>query len=528
MWPESGGELLVEGADCVWDHKQWVISPPNFRDERHLNKRGSIAFLRRKISDTNPVAVFEQFVVSTRSFSQPNTKCKPGLSLDRDGEMLPKYHSADGMKLDESEKTQFLSKAQELICNFFLKAVKQDAPETVLQSFKRVFIELTVATDSIPQRALSFIGAAGSEETYINTLKRSIYILVNNWNATRQQEYLPQLVQLLSTTLDAQKIGSVTSVRLQLWRRNFINSQDYQELQLFASKYDTSKHRQHWSERYSSYLFACQSVDASKPLEQQEAARTYSKQLKEQFKLNLAMYTARAASATCPNNTSPNPTSLGEHALDLIQELLKKRDRFSYASLARIFLSQAQPLRYKDFKPSLLNYLFYALGDGDLIETIRTQLTYQLDNLYQTYDHQAWDNSLLLRTCNRLIEYLTTVNRETPSPLFIILATQGEAMTLAILLLKIVLLCPATHTHLESCLGQLIQHYKIKAESECKWLVHFLEVVQLTLTLYAENVRYNLVKMSEYQPESSEIDEKTIYRIFSQLNDEAQEPQKVA
>jgi hypothetical protein len=432
------------------------------------------------------------------------------------------------VKLDESEKAHFLSKAQELIGNFFLKAVKQETPETVLQSFKRIFIDLTAATDSIPQRALSFIGAAGSEETYINTLKRSIYILVNNWNSRRQQGYLQQLVQLLSTTLDAQKIGSVTSVRLQLWRRNFINSQDYQELQLFVSKYDAPKQKQHWSERYSSYLFACQSVDVRKPLEQQEAARTYSKQLKEQFKLNLAMYTARATTATCPENSSPNPTSLGDRALDLIQALLRKRDRFSYASLARIFLTQTQHLRYKDFKSSLLNYLFYSLGDGDLIETIRAQLTYQLDNLYQTYDNQAWDNSLLLRTGNRLIEYLTTVNRETPSPLFIILATQGEAMTLAILLLKIVLLCPATHTHLESCLGQLIQHYKIKAESECQWLIHFLEVIQLTLTLYAENVRYNLVKMSEYKSELSEIEEGNIYRIFSQLKDESQEPQKVA
>jgi hypothetical protein len=121
---------------------------------------------------------------------------------------------------------------------------------------------------------------------------------------------------------DTQKICTVTLKRLTLWRRDFVNSQDYQELKLFASKYE-NRHQEHWSKRYSSYLLVSQAVDVKKPLEQQEAARTYSKHLKEQFKLELAMYTARSSSTACQKSTSPNPTSLGDEVLRLIQEILK-------------------------------------------------------------------------------------------------------------------------------------------------------------------------------------------------------------
>jgi hypothetical protein len=371
----------------------------------------------------------------------------------------------------------------------------------------------------MPRQALDFIIASGSEETFINTLKQSIYILVNNWSAARQQKYIQQLLQLLSTFLETQTRCTITFRYLKLWRRNFVNSEDYQELKLFASKYE-NRHQEHWSQRYSCYLLVSQSVDVRKPLEQQEAALTYSKQLKERFKFELAMYTARSSSAACQQSTSPNPTSLGDEVLRLIQKILKNPSRFSYASLARIFLNQNQQIPYKNFKQNLLNYLLFSTDNQCLADTIKTQLASQLNTLYQNNHAQPWDNNLLLRTCNRVIEYLTTVDQENPSLLFILLITQGNALTLAILLLKIVLLCPATQTHLECCLAQLIQYYKSQPESECQWLINFLEVIQVTLTIYGENVQYNLVNMPEDKQEMAANEEGNVYRIFSQMQRE--------
>ena len=467
-------------------------------------------------------------MVSASVLPQLTTKHSLVLSLEQSLVSLPKEPSSARLdKLNRSVQNLSLSQAQDLICQFFLEALKQDSPESVLQKFKHLFIQPTEAINSTPRHALSFIITSGSEETFIYTFKRSLYILVNNWSAARQQKYVQQLVQLLSTSLNTQTICTLTLKRLTLWRRNFVNSQDYQELKLFAAKYE-NRNQEHWSHRYSSYLLVSQAVDVRKPLEQQEAARTYSKQLKERFKYELAMYTARSSSATCQQSTSPNPTSLGNEVLRLIQRILKKRSRFSYASLARIFLNQNQDIRYKNFKQNLLKYLFFAIDNDGLTERLKTELASQLNTLYPIYDNQRWDSSLLLRTCKRVIEYLTTMDRKNPSQLFILLIAHGQTLTLAILLLKIILLCPQTYTHLECCVAQLIQHYKNQPESECQWLINFLEVIQLTLTIYAEDVRYNLVNMSEYKQDIGTTDEENVYRIFSQMKRNAETNQKAA
>jgi hypothetical protein len=459
---------------------------------------------------------------------QLTTKHPLVLSLEQSLVSLPKKHSCARLdKVNTSAENLSLSQAQELICQFFIEQLKQYSSESVLQKFQDLFIEPIEAVNSTPYQALNFILSSGSEDTFIDTLRRSIYILVNNWGAARQQKYIQQLVQLLSSSFDTQKIHSITLKRLMLWRRNFLNSQDYQELKLFASKYE-NRHQEHWSKRYSSYLLISQSVDVRKPLEQKEAAQTYSKQIKEQFKLELAMYTARSSSVAHQQNTSPNPTSLGDQVLRLIQTILKKRSRFSYASLARIFLNQNQQIRYKYFKQNLLNYLLFSIDNQGLAEAIKTQLTSQLTTLYQTYHDEPWDNHLLLRTCKRLIEYFTTTDQQNPSLLFILLITQGKALTLAILLLKIILLCPSSHVHLECCLAQLIQYYKTQPESQCEWLIHFLEVIQVTLTIYAEDVRYSLLNMSEYTQERVANDGGNVYRIFSQMERESRMYQTAA
>lgn len=465
-------------------------------------------------------------MVSPNVFPQLTTKHSLVLSLGQSIVSLPKKSSAEPLDTLSSSE-QNLLQAQELICQFFLEQLKQASCEAVLQEFKHLFIEPTKSANAAPHKALDVIVSSDSEQIFIYTLKRSIYILVNNWSAARQEPYIQQLVQLLSTSLNTQTTSSGTLKRLTLWRSNFLNSQDYQELKLFVSKYE-KRYQEHWSQRYRSYLLVSQAVDASKPLEQKQAARTYSKQLKEQFKLELAMYTARYSSTDCQQNTSPNPTVLGDEVMYLIQEILKKRGRFSYVSLARIFLNQNQQIRYKDFKQNLLNYLLFSIDDLSLAETIKTQLAPQINSLYEPYHERVWDRSLLLRTCKQLIESLTTVDRKNPSRLFILLIAQDKIFTLALLLLKLVLLCPSTHTHLECCLAQLIEYYKSQSESECQWLIHFLEVIQVTLTLYTEDVRYNLVNMSEYQNEMGTNFDENIYRVFSQMKREANTYQSAA
>lgn len=448
-------------------------------------------------------------VSSTLSFQQKTVHPTIENPTDLTQAPLDQPHKASFVKLNDSPEHLSLLQAQEIICCFFLNQVNSSAPESILKKFKHLFIEPTPALNSIPRQALERIASLNHEKTFINTFKRSIYILVNNWTAARQEQYIKELVGLLAVSLEVHPALSVTLKRLKLWRGNFVHSQDYKELKIFISKFDN---QDHWSDRYSSYLLVEQSVDARKPKQQREAARIRYQQLKEQFKFELAMYTARFPLVASQQNTLPNPTVLGDEVVHLIQKILQKRGTFSYTSLAKIFFKQTQELCYSDFKQSLLNYLLFFLDNQNLSNTIKSQVSKQLESLYETYHEKTWDNHLLLRTCNRVIEYLTTTNNKSPSSLFILLATHDNALTLAILLLKIVLLCPSSYTHLECCIAKLIQHYESLPESDCKWLINFLEVLKVTLTIYTDNVQFNLVNMSE--------EESNTYRIFSQIRTE--------
>jgi hypothetical protein len=123
----------------------------------------------------------------------------------------------------------------------------------------------------------------------------------------------------------------------------------------------------------------------------------------------------------------------------------------------------------------------------------------------------------MLRTCNRVIEYLTTENHQEPSPLFGLLMSQGNPLTLVIVLLKVILISKNSRTHLETCIAELIQYYMHYPEEDCKWVISFFEIFNITFAIYGENVQYNLIKMQEHRKEYQSDKPVEVYRVFSQL-----------
>jgi hypothetical protein len=87
-----------------------------------------------------------------------------------------------------------------------------------------------------------------------------------------------------------------------------------------------------------------------------------------------------------------------------------------------------------------------------------------------------------------------------------------------VILLKIILICRYSRTHLEARIAELIRYYQSFSIEECAWVVNFFEVFNVTFTIYAENVRYNLIKMErEGEPQPACRFDPDHYRIFSQL-----------
>lgn len=441
------------------------------------------------------------------------------LSTKMIGDVLPSEQQNDAHK--RSTRTgRSIRQAQESVYQFLLEIVKTWHPEDVLIEFKHLFLHHSDSFSADSCQAIYEILLSNNEEEFRNTLKRSCYILVNNWDASRNYRPIKDLIQLFEDPKISRQTISPTLRRSRQWLENFIASKDYQELKLFASRYD-DRDSGPWSSRYTSYLLVPQYVDLKNPIEQREAARALSKQLKDRFKFDLAMYVARSQSSALKDVNKPrNPTALGDEVLRLIKAIVARRGPFSYINLANIFIQQVQTLNYREFKQSLQKYLIFSVDNKDFIDTLNKRITEKLETLYETHDDEPFSNALLLRTCNRVIEYLTTENQREPSPLFVLLLSQGNPITLVIVMLKIILICKHARTHLEARIAELIRYYQDYPEEDCQWMINFLEIFNVTFAIHAENVQYNLIRMEGENDKLLPIRSLDSYRVFSQLKRE--------
>ncbi|WP_375470290.1 hypothetical protein [uncultured Nostoc sp.] len=407
--------------------------------------------------------------------------------------------------------------AQEEVYSFFVKIVKRLSPDDVLREFKGLFIDGLDSQYSHSIPGIDSIFLDDNEKEYCNTLKRCIYIIINNWKTNRKDKYIQKLVNLFAN--EKLKLDPDDFLEINIrksWLENFISSKDYQEIKLFATKHDELS-KGHWANRYTSYLLIDQSVNENNCREQQEAARRLYRQIKDKYKFELAMYIARSQSAVPSTNRYNNPSILGDNVLHLIKTIVLKKGIFSHENIANIFIKQTQYQTLEEFKKSIDKYLFFSVDNQELIGTLRQQFAEKLSLWKENYNQEIITKELFLRTCNRVIDCLTTENGKEPSSLFILLVSPGHSLTLVIILLKTILICRNSRRHLELRIAHLIRYYEKYPEDECKWIINFIEIFNITFAIYAENVEYNLIKMKEEDQSSNPQLNLDDYRVFSQM-----------
>lgn len=425
-----------------------------------------------------------------------------------------------------------------MLFEFLLDIVRRLPPEDALGEFQRLFIDYRAYPGNEGAFAeLAQILNSKQYPRFANTLKRACYILINNWGTARQLDCITALVESLEQAVAAKPSQADRSrKRLHTWLTEFVESDEYTDLQLFAAKHtrqtlnrytrtDEPEPSEHWSDRYHSYLLVPQYVNTDNSPEQREAARALSTQLRNQFKFDLAMYTARSQSVLYQQQPPENPTGLGEEVLRLIKSIVARRGRFSYTNLARLFLRQTEGLSYTGFKAALQNYIIFSFSRKTAIaDTLAQRLENVLLPLYPDKEDRIADDALILRTCNRLIDSLTSQDGQYPTELFVLLLSEGKAFTLVVLLLKLALISNASRPHLEKRIAQLIKHYMQFPEAECDWVIQFFEIFNIAFAIHGDrNVQYDLIRVPPPSDSNPKADGKTDkwsrYRVFAQYKD---------
>lgn len=378
-----------------------------------------------------------------------------------------------------------IESAQEIIYSFFIDIVKQWSPEAVLQEFRHIFIQDNDSLSSNPVRAIYEIVFANMQEEFHSTIKRVCYIVVNNWVAKRNNNYIQKLIEILNDPIIRRSSLSPMIGRLRKWIQIFLESKDYQELELYAQT--KVQDRSRLSNRCTSILLSTQYNNPTNPIEQREAAKNRALQLKCRFKFDLAMYMTRFESATTTISLCQNPTEVGDEVLRIIKIIVAKRDTSSYLNLADKFTGEVRRKNYQQFKQSLQSYLMCTGENQKLVDSLSVNLSQKLNSLYAVHHDKVLTEQLLLKTCNKLIEYLTTENRREPSKLLITLMNEGHPLTAVVLLLKIVLICKPARIHLESCIADLIGYYD-KFPEESIWMKNFIEIFNIMFAIYADNM----------------------------------------
>ena len=418
-------------------------------------------------------------------------------------------------QLNNSELTVFA--AQDIIYNFFIYHVKNSASKLVLRQFKKIFIELIAPVNPKVIQALYTIIEFDCQQEFNNLFKRCCYILLNNWISQRKYQLAKDLIEIISDRTFSEPHPDNCLKILRVWLINFVRSKDYEDLKLSVFKYgEYHPVQKHWTARYQPYLLAAQYLDAKNTLEERQTARVLSQKLKDKYKFDLAMYTSRSQSAAFKLKNYYNPTLLGDEALRLIKIILVNRGSFSYRSLANSFINQSQNITYKQFKEYLIKYLFCHDEKFYHTDIYQQQIVTILEVFHPENDEEDLNSGLHLRICNYLIKCLTVEHSGEPTALFLLCATQLNPLTLAILMLKIILISTYSRTYLELCFAQLIEYYQDNSAAECQWLINFLEVCQIALTIYGENVQYNLVNMSDKRQEEQLFVDLNHWRVFSQ------------
>lgn len=407
-----------------------------------------------------------------------------------------------------------LAKSPELIYQYFLTLVKIGTPDQGLDAFEQLFFHAKCADKPEVEDALeNILSLEQGEPQFRGLIKRCCYILINNYLINRQQKFIKKLIQKIDDyPVQEQTFLSDQKCLLSIWVTNFIESEDYAELLQC-----TSLGSKNWSSRYQSYLLVNQYTNPRSSREQKEAARHLAQQLKDQYKFNLALYIARSESPVGRERTPPNPTQLGDEVVKLIKQTISTQRVFNYANQANLFLNNTRDFSYQSFKHCLPQYLMYNIGQQYPANIIKEKLEEKLDSLYPNHDEHLVTKSLIIRTCNRLIEFLLIEQGKKPGFLFNLMLRQGHQLSLVILLLKLILISSSCRTYLDICIANLIQFYQEHEEERCQGFIHFIEVFNLVFTLFTENVQYFLVKVKNFEPSEKTEEELETYRLFCQF-----------
>ncbi|MBD1885855.1 AAA-like domain-containing protein [Microcoleus vaginatus] len=401
---------------------------------------------------------------------------------------------------------------EQILYDHIVSCVETESPAQVIERFRKLFIDGMGYPDrEIEATLYSIVSVKRLDQHFKYILHRCCYIPINRWQLQSHNQFaIANLVALFKQS--SPRFGTEFYIvkRLQEQIAFFTKSEEFQTLERLVKALDREAEPQQQDTdsplgelicRYP-YLYGYSLLSKGSIEEDQQTIQKLAFQRQQQFETHLSQYLNYLVE---PRNTeigivqrAPNPTLLNDAELHLaVMEFAGKvaGDR-SYKEAAQFFLRDSrQTPSYASFKVDLYEYLIASIEPEYGGRQFNDRLYKQIKNTLREHDSVKFNNSLLVRTCHQLFNFLVVENSQHPSHyvFYDLVYNLGASRTMG-LLLKLVLLSGKVKPELEKRFSILFNHYEGKASNEIMWFVKSLENFNVALVVNFGKTDLSLVK----------------------------------
>lgn len=428
----------------------------------------------------------------------------------------------------------------ERLYNHLHDCVQKQLPSQVIERIRKLFIEgMGYPDPEVELELYKIIFSGNSQEEFKYLLNRCCHILINNWHRhPLQKSACADLVNLFQYQMESASLSPAV-LRLRQLVNGFTQSEEYNNLRKlvefidsktegYSRKATTIKFEnliENYPYLYPSYLD--HSTESSQ--EKQQIILEMQVDRQRKFEVNLAHYLIRKSygserdcgtEAEQKNKDTHNPTFLSDRELCLAfkQYTGPVHNLPSYREQNREFLSLTTGKTYGEFKEHLQEYLLIEFTEQHGHSFFENRLSKFFTGLYPDNNSHHLSETLLLKTCKKLIDLLIPSPQDKEALYFYVLIDNNNLqLTGAVgLLLKIVLLCSRVIENLKNIREYLFlrisywfNHFKGVEISSQEWLVKFLDNVQIAFTSYFGSIDRTILEKF-YKAQSLRLTDETI------------------
>jgi hypothetical protein len=164
--------------------------------------------------------------------------------------------------------------------------------------------------------------------------------------------------------------------------------------------------------------------------------------------------------------------------------------------LAQRLLVNTKQSSYQVFKEELYKFLITSIEPKYGQHTFNHKLHQHIQNIFPDSNSKKIDELLLMRTCDRLLNFLIVDNSQQLNHyIYIDLVTHSGVTNTVGLLLKIALICPKIKPKLEKKFAILFEHYKNHKIEDVPWLIKSLENLQIAFSIHFGKLDLSVFKI---------------------------------